>query len=328
MKLFVTGAAGYIGGTFCYESLLKGYQVVGCDNFSNSSKYTVKKLIEKFGKSFNFHQIDLAKEKDKIKRALTSDIDYVIHFASLKDVLESYLNEKLYWENNLHSTINLINVMKSKNLDKLIFSSSAAVYGESKVQPVKENFPTNPLSPYAKTKLANENLITDYSDLGEIKSFSLRYFNPLGCHKDAVIKESLNSQSKNVMQNLLISARESTEFKIYGSSYPTSDGTAIRDFIHINDVISGHFKAMKSLEHSTGNKIINLGTGQGTTVLQLVNAFNEINDLNLSYSFTNERSEDLAISYADVTLAQELLDWSSEHSLEDMCKDSWRSICV
>ena len=121
MKLFVTGAAGYIGGTFCYEALQKGYQVVGCDNFSNSSKQTANKLIEEFGKSFIFHQIDLAKEKDKIETALTSDIDYVIHFASLKDVAESYLKEELYWENNLHSTINLVNAMKLKNLDKLIF---------------------------------------------------------------------------------------------------------------------------------------------------------------------------------------------------------------
>ncbi len=327
MKIFVTGSAGFIGGTFTYEALKKGYEVIGCDNFVNSQRKTILKLKELFPKSFIFYETDL-KDIDGLTRIIqTENISQVIHFAALKSIPESEKFPEKYWNNNLEGTKNLLKAMKINEVKELIFSSSASVYGQSSEQPIKEEFQINPLSVYAKTKAESEKLIKESALMGDINAISLRYFNPLGAHNDLVVYENPKTEFGNIMPKLLrIFLKIDDDFSIYGNDYLTRDGTGERDYLHISDLIEGHFSALSYLKEITDYDVFNLGTGKGVTVLELLKTFEEASGVTIKTKMNNRRSGDVDVCYSDPTKSNKILGWKTKKSLFDMCNDSIKSI--
>ena len=327
MKIFVTGVAGFIGGTFTYEALKKGFNVIGIDNFSNSTTRVIDILLKKFPNNFSFKEVDI-RDTEQLDRAFTgeSDIESVIHFAALKSVPESEEKFDLYWKNNVEGTKNLLKVMEINGIKNIIFSSSAAIYGEQEIQPINEKAQTKPVSNYALTKLESENNIKDYASNGIINAISLRYFNPVASHEDYVIHEDY-TKSNNLMSVILQAAKKKIDvLKIYGNDYPTKDGTAERDFIHISDLIEGHFFALDKIGTLENNIEINLGTGKSISVLEMVKAFKKVNKIDFQVDFAVRRKGDVSINYAKVDKAREVLGWQSSHNLEKMCKDAWEAV--
>lgn len=321
-RILVSGAAGYIGGTFTYQALKSGHEVIGVDNFSNSSEKNIKYFKKKFKNNFYFHKSDLSKENNALKKIFENyEIDYVVHFAGLKSVAESEKQPKLYWENNLNSTRNILENLT--NRIGLVFSSSATVYGNSKYQPISEKIALRANSTYGSTKIACELMIDDYCRNKNIKAICLRYFNPVGSHSDKVILEPFNNAPNNLMPRIVRVAKGiDPELKVFGKDYNTIDGTAERDYIHISDLISGHFAALNKLNEITDCKYYNLGTGNSTSVLKLLKTFEKVHSLSLNYSFHSRRKGDVEVCFADPALAKKELNWSSKKSLEDMCRDS------
>ena len=327
MSLLVTGAAGFIGGTFTYEALKKGYTVIGCDNFSNSKPETIKKIKKLFPDNFIFNEVDI-KDSDGLNKAVENkNITQVIHFAALKSIPESEQFPEKYWDNNLKGTENLLNIMKINNIKELIFSSSASVYGQSAKQPITEESKVEPLSVYAKTKAASEGLIKESALKENLKAISLRYFNPLGSHSDLIIYENPMTEFGNIMPKLLrVFLEIDNDFSIFGDDYNTRDGTGERDYLHISDLIEGHFLALSHLSNISNYDVFNLGTGKGVTVLELLNAFQEVCDINIQKKFKNRRSGDVDVCYSDPTKSNKILKWNAKRSLFDMCDDSIKSI--
>jgi len=325
-KILVTGAAGYIGGTFTYEALKRGFNVLGIDNFSNSSYLQIEKIKKKFNKNFFFLKKDLL-DNDLHKIDNISEVDAIFHFAALKSVPESENNPNEYFKNNVEGTRRLLNLMQHASINKLIFSSSAAVYGDQDRQPINELAELKPKSVYADTKKISEDILRDSAESNNLKVISLRYFNPLGSHKDKVISESVESSSGNIMSMILKSAIGlEKKIKVFGKDYSTRDGTGERDYIHINDIIEGHFKAYKKIDKIDCYDNFNLGTGRSISVIELLNTFNQVNNKQINYEFSPRRNGDLAICYADPSKANDLLEWEAEYSLEEMCKDAWEAI--
>ena len=327
MSLFITGAAGFIGGTFTYEALKKGYRVVGCDNFSNSKPETINKIKEIFPDSFTFYELDL-KNTDNLNKAIEQEnITQVIHFAALKSVPESEKYPELYWENNLESTKNLLHSMKENEIRELIFSSSASIYGQSDIQPITEQAEIKPISVYAKTKAAAEELIFESSLNSDLKAISLRYFNPLGAHEDLLIFENPMTEFGNVMPKLLrVFLGIDNVFSICGNDYDTRDGTGERDYLHISDLIEGHFLALSHLKNISNYDVFNLGSGKGITVLELVNAFKNALKKDINIEVKDRRLGDIDICYSDPSKSNKILGWNAKKSLFDMCNDSIESI--
>ena len=327
MSLFITGAAGFIGGTFTYEALKKGYRVVGCDNFSNSKPETINKIKKIFPDSFTFYELDL-KNFDDLNRVVEREsISQVIHFAALKSIPESEKYPKLYWENNLEGTRNLLQSMKQNEINELIFSSSASVYGQSHIQPITEQAEIKPVSVYAKTKAEAEKLINKSSLNSELKAISLRYFNPLGAHEDLLIFENPMTDFGNIMPKLLrVFLDIDSIFSIFGNDYDTRDGTGERDYLHISDLIEGHFLALSHLKNISNYDVFNLGTGKGITVLELLNAFKNASNKDINTEVKDRRLGDVDICYSDTSKSNKILGWSAKKSLFDMCKDSIESI--
>ena len=326
-KLLVTGVAGYIGSTFTYEALKKGHEVVGVDNFSNSDDEIVNYFLQNHGDQFEFIELDLQYQKELNSTfRLHKNIDCVLHFAALKSVPESEKKFDLYWKNNVEGTKNLLKAMEIYKIKNIIFSSSAAIYGEQEIQPINENAETKPVSNYALTKLESENLINDYASNGIINAISLRYFNPVASHQDHVIYENY-TKSNNLMSVILQAAtKEIKSLKINGNDYPTDDGTAERDFIHIIDLIDGHFFALDKIGTLENYIEINLGTGVSISVLEMVKVFKKVNKVDFKVDFTSRREGDVSINFAKVDKAKDLLGWQSSHNLEKMCKDAWEAI--
>lgn len=329
MKVLVTGGAGYIGSHTCVELLNAGYEVVIIDNFINSKPEALDRIKAITEKDFQFYEGDVADRH--ILETLFSEnkIDAVIHFAGLKAVGESVRMPLEYYHNNIMSTLVLCEVMKKYEVKKLVFSSSATVYGNPHTVPIKEDFPTSTTNPYGSTKWMIEIMLQDlYASDHEWRIALLRYFNPIGAHKSGLIGEDPNGIPNNLLPYVAKVAVGQLEcVNVFGSDYPTIDGTGVRDYIHVVDLALGHIKALERITHTEGIDTYNLGTGNGYSVLQVIEAFRKASGREIAYKLVERRPGDIATCYAETTKARELLDWQATRGLDKMCEDAWRFAC-
>lgn len=328
MKILVTGGTGYIGSHTCCELLDNNYDVVIVDNLSNSKKDVVEKIEKITGKKLTFYENDIC-DKEALRKIFEKEnIDAVIHFAGYKAVGESVQKPLLYYRNNLDSTLSLLEVMNEFNCKKLVFSSSATVYGSPEKLPITEDFPLHTTNPYGTTKLVIEGILQDlYKADNEWSIAILRYFNPIGAHKSSLIGENPNGIPNNLMPYIVkVANKELKELSIFGNDYNTKDGTGIRDYIHVVDLAKGHIKAIEKVLKDKGIDAYNLGTGNGYSVLELVNTFKKVNDVDVPYKIVSRRSGDIASCYASTNKALDLLGWSAELGIEDMCKDAYNFV--
>lgn len=323
MNILVTGGAGYIGSHTCVELLENGYRVIIADNLINSEIEVIDKIKKITSKDLIFYQIDVTDETLVDKVFKENDIDGVIHFAGLKAVGESVEKPLSYYYNNLVATMVLSKACIKHDVYKFVFSSSATVYGDN-TSPLYEDMELLPTTnPYGETKAISERILTDLSYANsEIGISLLRYFNPIGAHQSGLIGESPNGIPDNLMPYITKVAKgEIEKLKVFGNDYDTIDGTGVRDYIHVVDLAKGHIKAIENLK--SGLYIYNLGTGQGTSVLELVDKFQDINEIKIPFEIVERRPGDVAKSYADVSKAKRELNWVSTKDIKDMCRDSW-----
>ena len=326
MSVLVTGGAGYIGSHTVIELLEAGEDIIIVDNFSNSKPEMLDKIKEISGKDFKFYEVDLL-DREKLEKVFNENkIDSVIHFAGLKAVGESVQKPIEYYHNNITGTLILLDVMRKHNCKKIVFSSSATVYGTPKTVPIKEDFPLSTTNPYGSTKLMIEQILKDvYISDNEFSIILLRYFNPIGEHKSGKIGENPNGIPNNLMPYINQVAIGKLEcLNVFGNDYDTIDGTGVRDYIHVVDLAKGHLKALKKVREMKGVEAYNLGTGKGYSVLQIVQAFEKANGVKVRYKITDRRPGDIATCYADPTKAREELGWTAEKELDEMCEDAWR----
>ena len=325
MSILVTGAAGYIGSHTCLELLLAGYDVVALDNFSNSKLQSLQRVEQITGRSISFSQGDVRDKSFLRKLFKQSNIQAVIHFAGLKAVGESVAKPLWYYDNNVGGSIALAEVMAESGVKNLVFSSSATVYSPPGDGQIKENFPLGPVNPYGQSKLMVENIYRDIVAADPSWRIAiLRYFNPVGAHESGMIGEDPNGIPNNLMPYISqVAVGRLKELSVFGSDYPTLDGTGVRDYIHVVDLALGHLAALQALERSTGLITVNLGTGIGCSVLQLISAFEAASDREIAYRIVERRSGDIATCYADPTLAKTLLGWSAQRDIGAMCRDTW-----
>lgn len=326
MAILVTGGTGYIGSHTSIELLNRGEEIVIVDNLSNSKIEMCDKIKEITGKDFKFYKVDLLDKENLRKVFEENDINEVIHFAGLKAVGESCEKPIEYYHNNITGTLILLELMKEFNCKKIVFSSSATVYGNPKTVPIKENFPLSTTNPYGSTKLMIEQILTDVQKSDNDWSvILLRYFNPIGAHESGKIGENPNGIPNNLMPYInYVACGKLDHLNVFGNDYNTPDGTGVRDYIHVVDLAIGHLKAIDKVRNSKGVMAYNLGTGIGYSVLDIVKAFERANDIKIKYEIAPRRAGDIAICYADPTKAKEELDWQATKNLEQMCKDSWR----
>lgn len=324
MNILVTGGAGYIGSHTCVALIESGHTVIIADDLCNSKAETIDKIKQITNKKVTFYKIDVTDEEVLNIIFATNKIDGVIHFAGLKSVGESVEKPLEYYCNNLTSTMVLSKLCKEYNVSKFVFSSSATVYGDNKVPFVEtmELLPTT--NPYGETKAMSERILTDIAKANPDFSVAiLRYFNPVGAHESGLIGEAPNGIPNNLMPYITKVAKgELDKLRIFGNDYPTVDGTGVRDYIHVVDLAEGHVAALDKL--TAGVHIYNLGTGEGTSVIQLLKAFEEANNTEVPYEIVSRRSGDIASCYADVSKAKKEIDWKAKRSIIEMCKDSWR----
>ncbi|HOZ54933.1 MAG TPA: UDP-glucose 4-epimerase GalE [Clostridia bacterium] len=327
MSILVTGGIGYIGSHTSVELLNIGEEIIIMDNFSNSNPKRIEEIEELSGKKFKFYEIDLL-DKNGMKKIFEEnpEIDSVIHFAGLKAVGESVAKPIEYYYNNVVGTLNLLEVMKKYNCKKIVFSSSATVYGDPKIVPIKEDFPLSTTNPYGTTKLMIEQILNDlYVADNEWSIILLRYFNPIGAHKSGLIGESPNGIPNNLMPYINRVASGKLEcLNVFGNDYKTIDGTGVRDYIHVVDLAIGHLKALEKARNTQGVKIYNLGTGNGYSVLQVIKAFEDANNIKINYKIVARRPGDIATCFADPTKAKNELGWEAKYGILEMCEDGWR----
>ena len=323
--ILVTGGCGYIGSHTVVELLDDNRDVVIVDNFSNSSPNVLDSIKEITDKDFKFYKIDITNENDLEVVFKENKIDSVIHFAALKAVGESVEKPLEYYYNNLNSTLVLLKLMKKYNVKNFVFSSSATVYGSPKTLPINEDFPLSTTNPYGASKLIIENILKDICKTDSSFNVAiLRYFNPVGAHKSGLIGENPNGIPNNLMPYITkVSIGELPFLNVYGNDYDTNDGTGVRDYIHVLDLANGHLKALDKIHTSPGLVIYNLGTGNGYSVLDLVNTYSKVNNVDIPYKIVERRAGDIAKCFADPTKANKELNWSCKYNLEDMCKDSY-----
>lgn len=328
MKILITGGTGYIGSHTLVELLNNGYEVVCIDNFYNSKPDVINKVKEITHKDFTFYEGDVCDKSVLEKIFNEHSIDAVIHFAGYKAVGESVKNPLMYYQNNIGSTLSLLEVMKNHNCKKLVFSSSATVYGSPKSLPIKENAELKTTNPYGSTKLMIENILRDlYVSDNEWHIAVLRYFNPIGAHESGLIGEDPNDIPNNLMPYIVkVATKEYDHLNIFGNDYDTPDGTGVRDYIHVVDLALGHVKAIEYILKEKGIDFYNLGTGNGYSVLDLVNTFKEVNGVDLKYMITSRREGDIAACYADASYAKEKLKWSAKKDIIDMCRDAYNFV--
>lgn len=328
MKVLVTGGCGYIGSHTVCELLDNSYEVVIVDNLSNSKEEVIDKIKEISGKDVTFYKGDVCDKILMEKIFSENNIDAVIHFAGLKAVGESVAKPILYYRNNLDSTLTLLEVMDEHNCKKIVFSSSATVYGSPKELPIKESFPLSTTNPYGSTKLYIEGILKDlYKSDNDWSIAILRYFNPIGAHKSGLIGENPNGIPNNLMPYIIkVATHELEVLSVFGNDYNTPDGTGVRDYIHVVDLAKGHIKAIDKVLNNTGVDCYNLGTGTGYSVLDLVNTFEKVNGVNVNYKIAPRRPGDVAACYADPSYAKEQLNWSAELGIEDMCRDGYNFV--
>lgn len=320
--ILVTGGTGYIGSHTVVELLNEGKEVLIIDNLSNSSQDVVDDIEKITGKRPYFLKVDLRNEAEVQNVFNYFTFEAVIHFAGWKAVGESVEKPLEYYDNNVGGTINLLKAMASHGCNKIVFSSSATVYGNPQIVPIEEDFPLSTTNPYGTTKLHIEKMLKDICATN--KDFSatlLRYFNPVGAHPSALIGENPNGIPNNLMPRIIDVARGKAEkITVFGTDYPTPDGTGVRDYIHVVDLAKGHIKALNNME---GLKVYNLGTGKGYSVLELIDTFNKVNNLSVEKIYCPRRAGDIAECYANPTKAKEELDWEAELNIEAMCKSAW-----
>ena len=323
--ILVTGGCGYIGSHTVVELLDDNRDVVIVDNFSNSSPNVLDSIKEITDKDFKFYKIDITNENDLEVVFKENKINSVIHFAALKAVGESVEKPLEYYYNNLNSTLVLLKLMKKYNVKNFVFSSSATVYGSPKTLPINEDFPLSTTNPYGASKLIIENILKDICKADSSFNVAiLRYFNPVGAHKSGLIGENPNGIPNNLMPYITkVSIGELPFLNVYGNDYDTHDGTGVRDYIHVLDLANGHLKALDKIHTSPGLVIYNLGTGNGYSVLDLVNTYSKVNNVDIPYKIVERRAGDIAKCFADPTKANKELNWSCKYNLEDMCKDSY-----
>lgn len=325
MKVLLTGGAGYIGSHTIVEMYAAGHDVVVVDNFSNSSPRVMERVEEITGKKTPLYEADVADEATLDRIFSEHRIDAVVHFAGYKAVGESVRQPLAYYANNIDSTLALLRAMKKADVRKLIFSSSATVYGTPERCPITEDMHTGDCSnPYGWTKFMIEQILKDYAFANpEMQVILLRYFNPVGAHKSGRIGESPRGIPNNLMPYITqVAVGKRSELSIYGNDYPTPDGTGVRDYIHVVDLARGHVAALQYGKNGVG--IFNLGTGVGYSVLDMVNAFSRVNGVAVPYRIVDRRPGDISECYADPAKAKAELHWHAEHTLEDMVRDSWR----
>ena len=325
MKVLVTGGAGYIGSHTCVELLNNGHDVIIVDNLSNSKPEVINRIKELTGKDFKFYKADILNKKEIDKIFKENNIEAVIHFAGLKAVGESVKIPLRYYYNNVTGTLVLCEVMQKHNVKKMVFSSSATVYGKSKTVPITEDFPLSATNPYGRTKLMIEEILRDiYISDNDWSIALLRYFNPIGAHESGRIGEDPNGIPNNLMPyitQVAIGKRE--RLNVFGDDYDTHDGTGVRDYIHVVDLAKGHLKALEKVMATKGVEAYNLGTGVGYSVLDVVRKFEKVTGKKIPYVITSRRPGDIDKCYADPTKACKELRWKAEKTLEDMCKDAW-----
>ena len=328
MSILVTGGAGYIGSHTAVELLDAGENIIILDNFSNSSPEVLDKIKQITKKDFKFYKVDLLDENALDKVFEENNIDEVIHFAGLKAVGESVEKPIEYYNNNITGTLNLLKVMKKYNCKKIVFSSSATVYGNPKTLPIKEDFPLSTTNPYGATKLMIEQILQDVNVADkDFRVAILRYFNPMGAHKSGLIGEVPNGIPNNIMPYIVrVAVGKYNELTVFGNDYDTEDGTGVRDYIHVVDLAKGHLSALKKIRENSGVQIYNLGTGRGYSVLELVKTFEKVNNVKVNYKIGDRRPGDIASCFADVNKAKKEMNWVATKGLEEMCKDSWNFI--
>ncbi len=325
MSVLVTGGTGYIGSHTCVELLNSGEDIVIIDNLYNSKTEVLERIKKITGKDITFYNADV-----RDKAALTEifnkhNIDSVIHFAGLKAVGESVEKPMLYYDNNLISTINLCEVMKEHGCKNLVFSSSATVYGNAEKMPLYEDMPLGAINPYGKTKWFIEEILRDEAKTGNWSVVLLRYFNPIGAHESGLIGEDPNGIPNNLMPYISqVAVGRLKELSVFGNDYPTKDGTGVRDYIHVVDLSKGHVKAVEYAREHTGCEAINLGTGTGTSVLELKDAFEKASGKKIPFKIVGRRAGDPPTVYANADKAKKLLNWQAEYDINKMCEDTWR----
>lgn len=326
MKILVTGGCGYIGSHTVVDLLNDGLEVVIVDNLVNSKRDVLEKIKKITGKCVTFYEYDLC-DMEKLDSIFKKEsISAVIHFAGLKAVGESVSIPLKYYQNNLTGTINLLLCMQKYNVKKIIFSSSATVYGNPKTLPIKEDFPLSTTNPYGTTKLMIETILKDlYQSDNSFDITILRYFNPIGAHKSGLLGEDPNGIPNNLMPYIVkVATGKLPVLNIFGADYKTVDGTGVRDYIHVLDLSYGHMLALKNKK--TGLKIYNLGTGKGTSVLELVTMFETVNKVKINKKIVGRREGDIDACYASCSLAERELGFKCRYTLEDMCLDSYNYV--
>ena len=325
MKILVSGGTGFIGSHTVVELLNAGHEVVIFDNLYNSSADVVDKIETITGKRPVFYKADMLSKEELRPIFEQHHFDAVIHFAGLKAVGESVAKPLLYYQNNLTGTLNLCELMAEFGCKRIIFSSSATVYGSPKTVPIREDFPLHTTNPYGTTKLMQERILSDLCVPDKDWSVVLlRYFNPIGAHESGLIGEKPNGIPNNLMPYITqVAAGELPQLGVFGNDYHTHDGTGVRDYIHVVDLAKGHVHALDKVVSTTGVNIYNLGTGTGYSVLDIVKAFEAANDIKIPYVIKDRRPGDIAVCYADPKKAKEELGWEAVYDLERMCKDAW-----
>lgn len=326
MSILVAGGAGYIGSHTCVELLKAGYDIVIVDNYSNSSPLVLDRIKQITGKDFTFYRCNICDRKGLEEIFTKEKIDAVIHFAGLKAVGESCVKPLEYYENNVWGSVCLLEVMKKHGCKKIVFSSSATVYGSENKAPFVETMPVGTATnPYGTTKIYIENILQDvYKSDSEWSISLLRYFNPIGAHESGLIGENPNGIPNNLMPYVSqVAVGKLPYLNINGNDYPTPDGTGVRDYIHVVDLALGHIKAVSRVLKKTGVDIYNLGTGVGYSVLDVVETFKRVNHVDVPYKIAPRRPGDIATCYANADKALKELGWKAERNLEDMCRDTW-----
>lgn len=325
-NILLTGATGYIASHSIIELLNRGYSIIGLDNLSNSSLVSLDRVQDITDKTIRFYGIDIRDKKSLKTIFENNEIDSVIHFAGLKAVGESVDKPLKYYDNNVCGSVTLLEIMDEFNCKNLVFSSSATVYGDPASVPINESFPLETTNPYGASKLMVENILQGLCKSDQAWSVTiLRYFNPVGAHSSGLIGEDPNGVPNNLMPYISqVAAGKRKRLNVFGGDYETPDGTGVRDYIHVVDLAKGHLKALESLQKQTGLLTVNLGTGRGYSVLEMVKAFEKASGKAISYEIAGRRSGDVAQCYADPNYALEILGWEAEYDIDRMCQDAWR----
>ena len=328
MTILVTGGAGYIGSHCCVELLRAGYNVVIADNFFNSSRDVPERIAKITGKTPKLYELDVA-DSSALERVFAENtVDAVIHFAGLKAVGESCQIPLRYYRNNLDTTLTLLETMERHGCKRLVFSSSATVYGPKNESPYPEDMETSATNPYGWTKVMIEQILRDYCAAKPgFSAVLLRYFNPIGAHASGLLGDDPNGIPNNLMPYVArVAAGQLPKLTVFGDDYPTRDGSCLRDYIHVVDLAKGHLSALEYAAQHSGAKAFNLGTGEGVSVLELVHAFQRVNGVPVPYVIGSRRDGDLAEVYANPTRAHDELHWTAEKTVDDMCRDAWHFI--